>query len=252
MKTNLYLEKLKLKPEEPSLDFLNKIIAAHQRTISFNNLAVFFRPGEILDLDIEPLVEKVVLRGEGGYCFENNKVLYYLLKNLGFKVEAKLARVIYDREGDIPRTHRTTIVTISDERFIADVGFGRDAPPFAVPFTSSKSTNYQIVWNDHSYTLQFLKGPSVISLYSFDEGVYLEADFNVANYYTNTHPSSKFVNELIVARMDQGVIEFINGKVYSRIENGERENKEIFNQQDFDSHLKKFGIEAMYDFSKVK
>lgn len=254
MKNDLYLEKLKLKSQGPSLGFLNEIIAAHQKIITFNNLAVFYRPQEILNLEIGPLFEKVILRGEGGYCFENNKVFYHLLKSLGFEVEAKLARVIYDREErDAPRTHRTTIVTIEGEKYIADVGFGRDAPPIAIPFNSfHQSENYQLTRKDNSYVLQLLKGSSIINLYSFDDGIYLEPDFNVANYYTNTHPSSKFTKELIIARMDQGVIEFINGKVYSRIEKGERENREIMNQQDFDSYLQRFDIIKRYEFSLLE
>lgn len=251
MNTELYLSKLNLKAQAPSLGFLNEIISAHQRLISFNNLAVFFHPGEILNLDIGPLFDKVILRQEGGYCFENNKVLFFLLQGLGFEVQPKSARVIYDKVGDVPRTHRTTIVTIDGGRYLADVGFGRDVPPHAVPIGVGQKSGHQVIMHNDLYYHQLWKEDSPINLYSFDDGFYSESDFAVANYYTNTHPSSKFVKELIVSRRDGDLIEFISGKTFSRIQNKEREDIKITTQEEFQFFLEKFGIKAIYDFSSL-
>ena len=251
MNIDHYLNKLNLEKKSPSLEFLNQIISAHQKTISFNNLAVYFRPGQILNLDLGPLFEKVILKGEGGYCFENNKVFYYLLKELGFEVEAKAARVLYNNSGDVPRTHRTTIVRIEGERYLADVGFGRDVPPSAIKIGNSKETGHQVVIQDDLYRHQLIKGDALIDLYTFDDGHYQESDFTLGNYYTNTHPDSKFVKELIVSRVDQDFMEFISGRTYSRIENGKRIDSEIKDQNEFQSYLKRFGIVQTYDFSKV-
>lgn len=251
MNIDLYLQKLNLSNQKPSLTFLNEIVSAHQKTISFNNLAVYFYPGQILNLDIEPLFEKVIVRGEGGYCFENNKVLFYLLQGLGFQVEPKAARVLYNQTGDIPRTHRTTIVTINGEKFLVDVGFGRDVPPKALPIDSEQTNEHHVIKKDGLYYLRLLKDETLIDLYTFDDGHYQESDFNLANYYTNTHPNSKFVKELTISRKDSGVIEFISGKTYSRIENNIREDVEITNLDEFQFYLNKFGIDKTYDFSKV-
>lgn len=246
-----YLDKIGLKIQKPSLAYLNDIIEAHQKTISFNNIAVYFHPGRILNLELDELIDKVIIRGEGGYCFENNKVFYYLLQNLGFEVESKAARVIYDRSGDVPRTHRTTVVTIEEKKYLVDVGFGKDAPPYAVPFGEEKSEGYQVIIKGETYFHQLVKKDSVVNLFQFDDATFLESDFTIANYYTNTHPHSKFVRELIVVRKDQSVIEFINGRTFSRIHGGKREDIVITNQQDFDIYLKKFGINQSYDFNRL-
>lgn len=251
MNIDLYLKKINLQSKSLSLEFLNEIISAHQKAISFNNLSVFYRPGQILDLKLEALFEKVILRGEGGYCFENNKVLFYLLKELGFEVEAKAARVLYNNPGDVPRTHRMTIVTIEGERYLADVGFGRDVPTKAIKIGLRQSSGHHVIIKDELYRLQLLKGDSLIDLYTFDDGRYQESDFDIGNYYTNTHPDSKFLKELIVTRVEQDFIEFINGKTYTKIEKGERVDSEIKNQNEFQTYLKRFGIEATFDFSLV-
>lgn len=248
MNVELYLNKIGQKKEKPSLSYLNKLITSHQRIISFNNLAVFFRPGTILDLSLENLFEKVVIKGEGGYCFENNKVFYYLLKSLGFDVDARAARVIYDKTGDVPRTHRTTIVSLDGMRYLVDVGFGKDVPSEALPLGVEKNNGHQVIMKESLYYHQLLKDDTIINLYVFDDGNYQESDFTLANYYTNTHPDSKFVNHLIVTRKNQEKIELINDNKYSSIINGKREDKMIPNQEEFDFYLSKFGITEKYDF----
>ena len=247
-----YLAKINITKKIPTLTYLNEIISAHQKSISFNNLAVYFRPGEILDLELAALFSKVILEGKGGYCFENNKVFYYLLKKIGFEVEAKAARVIYDNPGDVPRTHRTTVVTIDGKKYLADVGFGKDVPRQAVPIgVKRENGGHQVIVDGSLYRHQLLKEEKIINLYTFDDGHYLESDFKVGNYYTNTHPDSKFVKELIVVRTAGELVEFINGKTYSRIVNNVRENKEISNQEEFAVYLERFGIFETYDFSKL-
>lgn len=247
-----YLKKINVEKKTATLAYLNEIISNHQRTISFNNLAVFFGAGEILNLELEALFSKVILEGKGGYCFENNKVFYYLLKELGFQVEAKAARVIYDNSGDVPRTHRTTVVTINGERYLADVGFGKDVPGEAIPIGIARNTpGHQVTQEGNRYRHQLLKGEGIINLYVFDDGEYQESDFNVGNYYTNTHPNSKFVKELMVTRTEVNFVEFISGKTYSKIENGRRMDHEIKDQDEFQMYLKKFNINQVFDFSKL-
>lgn len=251
MNADLYLEKLNLQRKTPTLEYLNELISSHQAVISFNNIAVFLNPGKILNLELGPLFEKVIATGAGGYCHENNKVFYYLLKELGFNVEAKLARVILDRKGDLPRSHRTTIVTINEERFLADVGFGRHTPVHAVSLHTDFSKLNHVVKNNSLYTLKLKKDDTTIDLYTFDDGNYQESDFDVSNYFTNTHPDSKFTKELIITKNDRGVQELFNGRVYSRIENNQRVNVEVKTQEEFESYLKRFGIETFFDFSKL-
>ena len=251
MNIDQYLRVLGVEKLAPSLTFLNELITAHLKTISFNNLAVYFRPGQILNLELDPLFEKVVLNREGGYCFENNKVFFYLLKNLGFEVSPFAARVLYGQSGDIPRTHRMTVVVLDGKKYVADVGFGRFTPPMAVPLESQEGDLFSIEKKGDNYLLQVQKDNEKFALYTFDEGHYQESDFLVANYYTNTHPNSKFVKSLILSRQEEGVVELINGKTYSRITREGREDQEMKGSEDFLSILKKFGIQKIFDFNKL-
>lgn len=245
MNTELYLKKLNLPKKSPSLEYLNELIAAHQKTISFNNLSVFFRPGVILNLELEPLFEKVIVRNEGGYCFENNKVFYYLLKDLGFVVEPKAGRVILNRPGDFPRTHRISIVSFGEDRYLADVGFGKDVPRRALKIGATQTSGHHVIKDGNLYRHQLLKPDLVFELYTFDDSHFEESDFTMGNFFTNTHPQSHFRNDVIVARHEDDMVEFISNKIYSKIQNGERTDNEIKNWKDFLDYLKRFGIQDL-------
>ena len=71
--------------KEPTLDFLDEVIMAHQCSVPFDDL-------DTCALDIVPslgipdLFEKIVVRKRGGYCFELNALFGALLKALGFQV----------------------------------------------------------------------------------------------------------------------------------------------------------------------
>lgn len=199
-----YLEKLNLQKEAPTLAFLNRLISAHQSIISFNNLSVFFNPGKILNLEMPALFEKVILSGSGGYCFENNKVFYYLLKELGYEVESKAGRVLNGMKGDKPRTHRMNIVKIEGTRYLADVGFGRNTPTHAILIGEENTESpFRVSSNEGFHALRLKIKDSFMDLYTFDEAKYQESDFNVGNYYTSTHPDSKFVKELMISRIEK-------------------------------------------------
>ena len=253
MNIDLYLKKLSVARKEPTLDYLNEIIVSHQNLISFNNFAVYFNPGVILDLELEPLFDKVIAREEGGYCFENNKVFFYLLQGLGFKVEPKMARVLYNIPRDVPRTHRTTIVTIEGKRYLTDVGFGKDVAPEAIALESSgKNFGHKIDHKDGLFHLNLFKNSEDFILYTFDDGHYQESDFNVSNYYTNTHPDSKFVKELIAVKKVGNSTIIINGKKFSEITETGRTDVEMRSQQDFDLYTKKFNMQKSYEFKSIK
>lgn len=247
-----YLEKLGMGVEIPSLLYLNELIVNHLRTFSFNNLKVFFGDRAELPLEIDYLLNTVILEEKGGYCFELNKVFFYLLKELGFQVEAKLARVNYNRAGDFPRTHRVTIVEIDGRKYLADVGFGPYSPNQAVSLSGVDVDCYgrafRIELHPNYRQLEVFREGSFFELYQFDNGRYEESDFSIANYYTSTHPDSKFVNELVISRIDGGTLEFISNSTYSKVENEIREDIALDSQSVFRDILERFNISDEYKY----
>src|SRR5678816_4121784 len=111
-------------PPEPRFASLQGIVAGHAMAIPFENIDVLLGRGA--RLDIGAIIDKLVRRRRGGYCFEHNTLLRHALEAVGFKVAGLAARVLWNRpEGDpTARTHMLLRVMLPEGDFLADVGFG--------------------------------------------------------------------------------------------------------------------------------
>jgi arylamine N-acetyltransferase len=84
---------------EPTLQTLQAIVAAHNRSIPFENLDPL--PGiPVADLSARALMDKLVHRRRGGYCYEHNGLMGYVLEGLGFGVERLAGRVVWMNTSD--------------------------------------------------------------------------------------------------------------------------------------------------------
>jgi N-hydroxyarylamine O-acetyltransferase len=192
-------------PREPVLSTLRAVIAAHTATIPFENIDVLL--GRPPKLDLGSLRQKLVANGRGGYCFEQNSLLLAGLASLGFRVTGLLARVIRGMDADAsgPATHMVVRVELPERPFLADVGFGNQTPtaPLAMRPGIEQETPHETVrlWPvGEELTLQAKLGEDWQSIYRLSPHPRLSVDFEVANWFTATHPASPFVNNLIIAR----------------------------------------------------
>ena len=99
---------------------------AHMFAVPFENLDIvpLQRP---IQLDEQALLDKIVLRKRGGFCYELNGAFAWLLKKIGFEVSYLNGRVYRD-DGSlgIDFDHLALLVRTPGQsaRWLADVGFG--------------------------------------------------------------------------------------------------------------------------------
>src|ERR1700736_2987391 len=87
-------------PRAATLDPLRALHLQHAQAIAFENLDPL--SGHPVKLDLPSLVDKLVRRGRGGYCFEHNLLFSHVLQELGFRVAGLAARVLWNApEGTI-------------------------------------------------------------------------------------------------------------------------------------------------------
>ncbi|MFE3632902.1 arylamine N-acetyltransferase [Streptomyces cellostaticus] len=112
------------RPQHPTAEALRELHLRHLRTVPFENLSIHL--GEEIVLEEERLLDKVVGRRRGGFCYELNGAFGALLAALGYEV-ALLAGRVYGEEGrlGIPYDHLALRVRAADGTdWLADVGFG--------------------------------------------------------------------------------------------------------------------------------
>jgi N-hydroxyarylamine O-acetyltransferase len=180
----------------PTPDTLRAAHFAHATHIPFENLDVLL--GRPIRLDEEGLVRKLVLDRRGGYCFEQNSLFALVLETAGFRVRRLSARVRMGASAGVrPRTHMLLLVETAGEQWIADVGFGLDGLLHPIPFLPGAiceqfSWQHRVMQDGAVFVLQCWRAEGWIDLYAFTLEEHFPIDFEVANHFTATHPSSIF------------------------------------------------------------
>lgn len=142
MNLERYLDRIGL-AEAPAPDAkgLAALQLAHRCSIGFENLDV--RLGRNIRIDSASVFDKLVVRGRGGYCFEQNRLYSDMLRQLGIANRPLLARVLLGvAEGLVtPRTHTLLLAQVDGGQWIADAGFGGSfVPPMPLEHGAETST----------------------------------------------------------------------------------------------------------------
>jgi N-hydroxyarylamine O-acetyltransferase len=200
-----YLERIGYAGDrDPTLAVLRALHLAHAMHIPFENLDVLLRVP--IRLDLASVQAKLVRGGRGGYCFEHNALFAAVLERFGFAVERLAARVRAGAHRILPRTHMTLLVTAEGGTWLADVGFGAEGLLLPVPFGGGRESRhfawiYRIVTGESGLSvLQSSRDGTWQDLYAFTREPQAPIDYEMASYYTSTHPDSRFLRTLTAQR----------------------------------------------------
>ncbi len=254
-----YLEKLQIKKEEPSLEYLQTLQKAHLAHFSFNNIAVLL--GKEISLDISDIAQKIIHDGLGGYCFEHNKLFYEILKEMGFEVRFVVGKVQNsNKEIDVPKTHRITIVTFDAEEYLVDVGFGYVCPNNPLAIHSDKEDgSYKITkLDEETFALKLLLTKGDLTLYKFNLHRYSEADCLMGNFYSSNYKCALFVNNFVLSLIQKDkTLSLRNGTYHKIYKDQEKITKieteeELFTtlQNDFSITLKEDEIKKLLHYCR--
>jgi N-hydroxyarylamine O-acetyltransferase len=176
-------------PRSATLDTLEAIHAQHAQAIPFENINPLLHWP--VRLDMASLEQKLVREGRGGYCFEQNLLLYHALRTLEFDVTGLAARVLWDApEGAVrPRSHMLLLVDLDDRPYVADVGFGGltlTAPLRLLPDVEQATPHesFRLTGAGDAFVAEAHVGGAWKKLYRFDLQEQLLPDYEVTNWYS--------------------------------------------------------------------
>lgn len=121
-----YLDRIGARrPSVPDVAALRELHRRHLEAVPFENLSIHL--GETIALTEDALVDKIVRRGRGGFCYELNGLFAMLLDSLGFTVTLHAASVFAGDGTLTPAFDHLALLVELDERYLVDVGFGAHA-----------------------------------------------------------------------------------------------------------------------------
>ncbi len=124
MNADAYFSRIGLGESELSLDSksLRILQRSHLLAVPFENLDIYWkRP---ITIDTAKFYDKIVGERRGGFCYELNGLFNELLLSLGFKTRLISAHVFNGTVHGPEFDHAAIFVTIGDDEYLADVGFG--------------------------------------------------------------------------------------------------------------------------------
>ncbi len=197
-------------PTEPTLETLAGLVGAHTRCIPFENLDPLMGV-PVTDLSPAALTDKMVHRRRGGYCYEQNNLMRYVLTALGYQVDPLAGRVVWmtpDGLDGPPRaeTHETLAVRTPgiEQTYLVDVGFGGQTLTSPIRLTAGPTQQtrhepYRLRSYRRGYVLEALLRNCWQPLYTFTTEPRPLVDMQVGSWYVSTYPTSLFVVGLSAA-----------------------------------------------------
>ncbi|MFJ8920007.1 arylamine N-acetyltransferase [Streptomyces sp. NPDC102415] len=228
--TDAYLERIgAARPSRADAAALRELQVRHLMAVPFENLSIHL--GEDIVLEEAKLVDKIVTRRRGGFCYELNGAFAALLRALGFRVTLLQARVFGDggRLG-IPYDHVALRVGTDDATgpWLADVGFGDHAlHPLELEARTEQVDpcgRFRLREAPQG-DLDLLRDGS--RQFRLDLRPRVPADFRAGAWYHRTSPDSHFSRSLICSRRTEDGRVTLRGRTLITTVRGERHETEL-------------------------
>lgn len=213
--SKLFYERIGLSQgHQITFDTLATILEKTAHSIPFENLCIINKNTN--EITKSNLVNKILVRKEGGICYELNALFYfYLIKN---EFDAFLARgVVFNQAKqeyqDLGRTHVTILVNHEGQSYVVDTGFGGNLPLTPVPLTGESVTSPNGEFRVRKLNTEY--GDYVLEMklkhkdtewkigYAFDtrNPVYDVTEFNEIQSIIAEHPDSPFNKGPLLTRL---------------------------------------------------
>jgi len=249
MNTQKYLERIGLGDAELAADqgSLRLLQRSHLLTIPFENLDIHWKRPIVLDID--RFFDKIVVEKRGGFCYELNGLFNQLLLSLGFITKLVSARVFH-ADGTIGPEfdHAAIIVTIGEDEFLADVGFGDfTAEPLRFVLDQEQHDANGVFtirrFDDEYLEVAKRDGESWHGNYLFSETARDLSEFSAMCDFQQYSPESHFTKGKLCSIMTETGRRTLTDRAYVVTTCGNRTETTVSSNEDFEKSLmREFGI----------
>jgi N-hydroxyarylamine O-acetyltransferase len=219
---------------------LTALMRAQLHTVPFENLDV--QAGKIVSMVPEDIVDKIVYRQRGGYCYEVNGLFAMALAAMGFEFDLIGARPMFYPQRR-PKSHMVLVVQLDGQRWLCDTGFGSFGLRAPIGLhqlgqaIQQDDETFMLEQNEQGeYILKALVKGEWANQFCFDLYPMEWIDFSLPNYYNSTHPDAVFVQRYLVMQQHASGRTLLSGNQLKKL-TGDQETITDVTQEQLDEVL---------------
>lgn len=216
---------------------------AHLLNVPFENLDIHYK--NKINLDLQSVFDKVVLKKRGGFCYELNGLFYFLLKAIGFDAKMVSGRVATPAGTYGPAyDHLAIVVRLEGIDYLVDVGFGRfSLAPLEIQLESPIIDDLGVFQFD-AYEETYLRISSVekealLPQYIFKLEEREWSEFEAMCWFHQNSTASHFTQKKMISILTQNGRVTLNDTLL-KITNGEEVKEVKFEATAFPTYLKTY------------
>ena len=245
---NAYLARIGIEPDdlEVNEETLRMLQRKHLLSVPFENLDIHWKRPIILDVD--KFYAKVVEEKRGGFCYELNGLFNELLLSLGFTTRLISARVFNGTEHGPEFDHAAIIVTILEDEYLADVGFGDfTAEPLRYGLGAEQQDEAGVFvirrFDDEYLEVAKKDGGEWKSQYIFKDIVRDLSEFKEMCNFQQNSPESHFTKGKVCSVLTENGRKTLSDKKFIVTADGKRTETAVESDEKFEQILEReFGI----------
>lgn len=250
LNTKAYLSRISIEADdlEANEETLRILHRRHLLSVPFENLDIHWKRPIVLDT--EKFYDKVVGERRGGFCYELNALFNELLLSLGFTTRLISARVFNGTQHGPEFDHAAIIVTIDQDDYLADVGFGDfTAEPlrYGLGVEQQDETGIFVIRRFDNEYLEVAKkkGGDWISEYIFKDIARKLSEYKDMCDFQQYSPESHFRKGKVCSVLTESGRKTLTDKNFIVTVNRERTEKQVDSEDEFAEILQReFGITA--------
>lgn len=223
---------------------LNAVHRLHAKAIPYENLDV--QLGRPVTRDPRAAFAKLVGARRGGWCYEMNGLMAWMLEAIGFEVTRLAGAVMREQAGDVMIGNHLVLLVELDRTYVADVGLGNglveavplEAGPIRQGFKRMELERLGDGW----WRFRNHKGAMPPS-FDFNPDVGDEALLEERCRWSQTDPASPFVVNAVLQRHFGDHFESLVGTTYGILDGAGTRERTIASAHDYARVLReRFGL----------
>jgi len=224
----------------PNADSLRLLQREHLLSVPFENLDIHRKRPIVLET--ARFYDKIVVEHRGGFCYELNGLFIELLKAVGFQSRLISARVFNGTDHGPEFDHAAIIVTIGDDEFLTDVGFGDfTAEPlrFVLEEEQTDDTGTFVIkqFDTEYFDIAKRDGDGWKSQYIFKDIARDLSEFTKMCDFQQNSPDSHFTKGKVCSVLTNNGRKTLTDHKFVITSYGRREETEVLTASDFDRLL---------------